>query len=210
MSMSVILTVSCLLAAYCLMANLLIAAVWLFMKWRGKPWKQRYGLYLFMAVLPVYLTLFALLGLKINLTPSIPIGIYRAVKTDGIALNDIAEYCLDYGAYVSIAKTRDYLRHGPCPSGLQPLVKVVKGLPGNVLAINEQGQITVDGEELRFSEIAGHDSQNRPLPCSGLVLGEIPAGKAFLISYHQGGFDSRYFGLAEIEKLKKVRPLITF
>lgn len=176
MSMSVILTVSCLLAAYCLMANLLIAVVWLFMKWRGKPWKQRYGLYLFMAVLPVYLTLFALLGLKINLTPSIPIGIYRAVKTDNIALNDIAEYCLDYGAYVSIAKNREYLNHGPCSSGLQPLVKVVKGLPGNVLAINEQGQITVDGKVLRFSEIADHDSQNRPLPCSGLVLGEIPAG----------------------------------
>lgn len=210
MNMSVILTVSCLLMAYFLLANLLVSAVWLVLKWRKKAWKQKYFLYAFMAVLPIYIALFVVLGIKVNTTPSIPIGIYRTVKTENIALNDIAEYCLDYSTYVSLAKNREYLKHGPCRSGLQPLVKEVKGLPGNVLALNGHGEITVDGETLKFSQKADHDSKNRPLPNSMLTMGEIPAGKALLISYHKGGFDSRYFGLVDIKKLKKVRPLITF
>ena len=48
------------------------------------------------------------------------------------------------------------------------------------------------------------------MPAAYLPTGVIPNDKAILVSSHLGGFDSRYFGLVNIDKLKKFKPLITF
>ena len=144
--------------------------------------------------------------LKINATASMPKGIYRTSEGN-LNRGSQVEICLD-GEFAEIALERGYLRAGRCESGTMPLVKVLMGLPGDEITIREAG-IHVNGILLPKSEIKPFDSEGRPMT-SHLQSGMIPLDKALVISEHDGGFDSRYFGLVDFYQLKKVNPLITF
>ena len=156
-----------------------------------------------------------LAGLRINTTASMPKGVYRISEgrvSDGLlARGDTVEICLD-GAWAQEALARGYLRPGRCESGTMPLVKTLAGLPGDEIAIEQAGDeagIYVNGVLFPQSVIRDFDSQGRRM-ASSLQAGVIPKGQALLLSAHAGGFDSRYFGLADLRQLKKVEPLILF
>ena len=144
--------------------------------------------------------------LRINTTASMPKGIYRTSEGN-LERDNQVEICLD-ADFAELALERGYLRAGRCESGAMPLVKALAGLPGDEISI-EQAGIHVNGTLLPKSEIKPFDSQGRPMT-SFLQPGVIPLGKALVISEHDGGFDSRYFGLLDFQKLRKVNSLITF
>jgi conjugative transfer signal peptidase TraF len=70
------------------------------------------------------------LGYRVNLTPSLPVGLYRFVKGP-LQRGQIVAFCLDDPAFVQLARERDYLAAGSCPSGLRPLLKEIAGLAGD-------------------------------------------------------------------------------
>ncbi|MGD9950249.1 MAG: conjugative transfer signal peptidase TraF [Desulfobulbus sp.] len=149
------------------------------------------------------------LGFRVNLTPSLPMGLYRL--TGGpLHRGQIVAFCLDDPEFVQLARERGYLTAGSCPSGLRPLLKVINGLPGD--SVQQCGDmIMVNDHVLEHTKILGRDSQGRTMPSSNLLPGIIPAGKALLLSqHHDGSFDSRYFGLVPIVSLRPVEPVITF
>ena len=157
----------------------------------------------------IIIALFALFvcGVRANLTPSLPRGIYQ-ITLDVPEIGDMAYFCLDQdNPYSSLAQERSYLGPGSCPSGLKPLLKIVAGLPGDLVELKPNG-IALNGRLLAGTERPENDSAGRIIPVSLLVPGYIPAGQALMLSPgHPGGFDGRHFGLVPIDSLTKVRPL---
>lgn len=130
-------------------------------------------------------------GLRVNVTASLPRGLYLLCPgTPG--RGDFAAFCLS-GEFAALAGERGYVLAGSCASGLRPLLKRVVALPGDV----------VDASALPLRTA---DSQGRPLP-SALYSGVVPPGMALLLADHPGSFDGRYFGLAPLASLQRVRPL---
>ncbi|TKB23172.1 conjugative transfer signal peptidase TraF [Desulfopila sp. IMCC35006] len=148
-------------------------------------------------------------GYRLNLTRSMPLGLYRI--TDGsIKRGRLASFCLEDVEYITLARNRGYLAAGSCASGLRPLLKVISGVAGDRLEL-PNGSIAVNGEILAGTAIINTDSQGRSLPPSRLVPGVIPPDKVLLLSqHHSGSFDSRYFGLVPLATLRLVEPIITF
>lgn len=160
-------------------------------------------------VVSIVLALLWQAGYRLNLTRSLPLGLYRI--TDGaVERGRLASFCLEDAEYITLARDRGYLAAGSCASGLRPLLKVISGVAGDKLELHN-GLIAINGEPLAGTAIAGTDSQGRPLPPSRLVPGVIPPDKVLLLSqHHSGSFDSRYFGLVPLATLRLVEPIITF
>lgn len=136
-------------------------------------------------------------GLRLQVTSSMPRGLYQLREVERLQLGDMVSFCLPPGQFADLALDRGYLQQSNiCPSGLRPLVKRVAGLPGDV----------VDTASL---SILPADSFNRPLS-SALTSGVIPDGFALVLSPHTGSFDSRYFGLVPLSELKRITPIFTY
>jgi len=74
------------------------------------------------------------IGFRLNLTPSLPRGIYRA--TEGRPeRGGLVAFCLESPVWTSLARERGYLGSGSCPSGLRPLLKYLAGLPGDAVTV---------------------------------------------------------------------------
>ncbi len=158
----------------------------------------------------VVLALFWVLDIRVNATSSMPPGLYR-LAPGSLQRGDLVSLCLNKEPFTSMARKRGYLRAGFCPSGLQPLLKRIAGLPGDRLDVGPEG-VAVDGRVQPGSRSLCLDRRGRPLPVSvSLEPGVIPEGFALLLSDGRpGGFDSRYFGLVPLASLDRVRPLFTF
>jgi conjugative transfer signal peptidase TraF len=131
--------------------------------------------------------------LRVNLTPSLPQGVY-ALCPGAPGKGDFVSFCLE-GEFADVARERGYLGAGSCPSGLRPLLKMVAGLPGDAIP----GDLV----------IRSVDSMGRPMP-SALPEGIIPSGMALVLAEHPGSFDSRYFGLVPLDALQRVEPVFIF
>ena len=129
-------------------------------------------------------------GLRVNLTPSLPKGIY-ALCPGTPGRGDLAVFCLE-GEFADLARERGYLQAGSCPSGLRPLLKTLAGLPGDAIP-----------GDLR---VRPADSKGRSVP-SVLEAGIIPSGMGLLLADHPGSFDSRYFGLVPLESLRRAKAV---
>jgi conjugative transfer signal peptidase TraF len=151
------------------------------------------------------------LGLGTNLSRSMPIGLYRAAAGPP-SKGDIVTFCLDESNVFSrLAVERGYLGPGGCPSGLQPLLKRLVGLPGDVLDAPGHGALRVNGSPLPGAGRPALDSAGRPLPESLLPWGPIPPGQALVLSDDSPmGLDGRHFGLVPLASLTRVEPIMTF
>jgi conjugative transfer signal peptidase TraF len=150
-------------------------------------------------------------GLRFNLTPSEPRGIYVMVPVSERPLRgNLVTFCLDYdNPYSALAATRGYLGDGSCSSGLKPLLKRLGGLPGDKLEVTPDG-IIVNGSFLAGTARPDFDSQGRAMPAPLLEDGEIPEGMALVISQRlSNSFDSRFFGLVPYDSLSQVTPVLT-
>ena len=147
-------------------------------------------LFLMLSVFFVFYGLW-LAGLRVNVTASLPLGLYRLCP-DAPGKGDYVSFCLE-GEYAQLALERGYVGPGVCPSGMRPLLKQVAGLPGDV----------VETAGLHALEA---DSFDRPL-VSALGDGRIPLGMALVLAPHGGSFDGRYFGLVPLASLQKVEPV---
>ena len=146
-------------------------------------------------------------GFRINITPSLPEGIYQ-LSSEDVDRGDLVVFCLPPdNPFSSLAGERGYLGPGCCNSGLRPLLKHLVGLPGDDLLI-ENDSLILNGFNLTGSERPKRDRQGRTLPHPLLKAGIIPDGQALVLSLeHVGSFDSRHFGLIPLASFKKVRPV---
>lgn len=151
----------------------------------------------------------SLIGLRLNLTGSMPIGVY-VVARDAPTRGSIVLACLSPDI-AEMARARGYLsRGGSCPGGVAPVGKPVLAVPGDTIIVAVAG-LVLNGVAVTNSVPLSSDRKGRPLP--RLSVGRYPVGgdELWLVSdYSRFSFDSRYFGAVKAGQVRAhVRPLWT-
>ncbi len=130
-------------------------------------------------------------GLRVNLTPSYPLGLWRIEPlARDPAVGDHIFICPPPDPAFELARNRGYVGHGLCPGWFSPLIKKVVAVAGQRVVVDSD--IAVGGVHLPHSSVRPTDGAGRALaPFAG---GIVPNGQLFLFSEFAGSYDSRYFG----------------
>ena len=147
-------------------------------------------------------------GLRLNLTPSHPLGLWRIVPLDrAAAVGDLVFVCPPRNAVFEQAAARGYLRRGLCSGWVGPLIKIIAA--GEGLRVEVGRSVSIDGQPLEHSDVRLIDGEGRALvPWPG---GVVPHGHLYLHSSFVGSYDSRYFGPVPAEGvLGRAVPVLTF
>jgi conjugative transfer signal peptidase TraF len=132
------------------------------------------------------------LGLRVNLSPSAPRGLYRAV-TGSPTRGAWVAACVSLEA-AALGRVRGYLLPGPCAGGVQPVIKPVVAVAGDVVELGPQAVI-VNGQRLPGSSSTDVDSLGLPLPHAVWGRHVVPADEFWLVSTRvPNSWDSRYLG----------------
>ncbi|MBV8361471.1 MAG: conjugative transfer signal peptidase TraF [Deltaproteobacteria bacterium] len=161
------------------------------------------------AIGTLLLTLFVVLGrlgIRINTTPSLPVGLYISASE----ASQLVEFCPPEPA-ASMAKQRGYRGEGSCPDGAAPLMKPVVGRPGDVVEVSHTG-LSVNARRIPNTAPLQSDTQGRPLKHYPFGRYSVDFGTIWVAStYNARSFDSRYFGpISESIVRAHLRPLVTF
>ena len=134
-------------------------------------------------------------GMRINATPSMPIGLWRMVPDQTpLRRGEVVVVCPPDTVSVRIAEERGYISLGDCTGGSEPLVKPIAATAGDLVAVSAAG-VAVNGHALHGTVQLAHDSAGRllrPVPAGAYPVAH---GEVWLLSGHDPrSFDSRYFG----------------
>jgi len=134
--------------------------------------------------------LFGLLGLRINTSPSLPVGLY-VVTTNGAA--NLIEFC-PAEPFAALSLIRGYRDAGSCQDGGAPLLKPIVAKAGDAVELSGRG-ISVNGLLLPNTAPLSKDIKGRPLEPWHFGRFPVAPGTVWVASsYHSRSFDSRYFG----------------
>ena len=152
--------------------------------------------------------LFFALGIRINVTASIPLGLY--IRSDSKpAPGLIAEFC---PVGMSQAESERYRGFGlACPDRNMPLMKPIVAVSGDQVTFAATG-ISVNGRLIPNTAPRKLDGQGRPIRSWPGGDYTVEPGKVVVASdYHPGSYDSRYFGPIAVADLRlNLRPLWVF
>lgn len=147
-----------------------------------------------------------LAGLRINGSPSLPVGLYLVTAHPNA---NLVEFCPPE-PFADFAIARGYRDAGSCPDGGAPLLKPVVARAGDVVELLPEG-IAVNGRLLPNTAPLKNDTKIRPLtpwPTGRYTVG--PDSVWVASSYNGRSFDSRYFGPVSLGSIRNyVRPWIT-
>jgi conjugative transfer signal peptidase TraF len=157
------------------------------------------------AVLGLSLWAGSALRIRINISPSLPFGLY---KVDAGAGANLVEFC-PAEPFGSLANARGYRHSGVCADGGSRLLKPVTARPGDVVAMTADG-VRVNGQLMPNSAPRTMDTTGRPLSPWPFGTYLVKPGTLWVLSsYHPRSFDSRYFGpIAESAVRARLRPLL--
>jgi conjugative transfer signal peptidase TraF len=146
------------------------------------------------------------LGLRVNMTRSLPMGIY-AVTND--AFSELIECCPE-GNAAKESKNRGYRNNGSCSDGAEPLIKPVVAREGDVVEFSARG-ISVNEKLLKNTAPLPLDGAGRPLTHWKFGVYRVAPGNVWVAStYNYGSYDSRYFGPVRISSISnRLRPIWT-
>lgn len=157
----------------------------------------------------VFLGVFQLagsLGLRINTSPSLPVGLYI---TTAEVTGKLVEFC-PTEPYAHLAIARGYRDGGACADGAARLLKPVVAWPGDVVEVSRAG-LAVNGRLWVNTAPMEADTKGRALVAWPAGRYEVRPGTIWVASsYNRRSFDSRYFGPVSLTDVRdRVRPLIT-
>lgn len=144
--------------------------------------------------------------LTVNITPSVPVGLWYIAKSAKISKETYVQ--VDIEAFSEIERWRDFPFPRNALGKRMPFIKKVVGLPGDRITCVDK-YVFVNGEKIPDSQIY---SKNR----NGLDLVKfvfpvvLKNGEVWLSSEHSKGLDSRYLGTVRMEMCRKAVPLITW
>ncbi len=144
-------------------------------------------------------------GIRINTTPSLPVGIY--IETG--PRSPLVEFCPS-GEPAAIAARRGYRASGDCPDGASALLKPIVAKPGDVVELTAKG-MSVNNNLVRNTAPLLMDTDHRPLehfPFGRYIVADEDVWVAS--SYNVRSFDSRYYGPVSKRAIRAhLRPLLT-
>lgn len=161
-----------------------------------------------MAVACLLLAAILALGLHVNFSSSAPRGLYRTVAGYSTRGSWVVA-CVDPQA-AALARARGYLGPGPCAGGVQPVLKPVVAVAGDVVEIEPEA-VTINGQRLPSSSTAPGDSLGRELRHVAWGRYVVGADELWLVSTRvPNSWDSRYLGPISTAQVWSVaRPVWT-
>jgi conjugative transfer signal peptidase TraF len=135
-------------------------------------------------------------GLRVNLSPSMPRGVYRARPVaHGVSFRrgTIVLVCLPQ-RIAAFGRARGYLPTGDCPGGSAPIGKPVFAIAGDTVTITSTG--------LKRAGAVEPHTHVLTLDATGRLLAGVPRGRYrvatdelwLVSSYSDRSWDSRYYG----------------
>jgi len=155
------------------------------------------------------LTAGRLAGLRLNLTGSLPVGLYVAAGAAPVR-GALVLVCLPPEVAV-LARARGYVpRGGACPGGVVPIGKPVLASAGDTVTVTPTG-LLMNGAPVPNSQALAMDRKGRPLPQLPTGRYVVRSGTVWILSsYSRLSFDSRYFGAVETAQVRaRIRRLWT-
>jgi conjugative transfer signal peptidase TraF len=148
----------------------------------------------FLAVVAIGWDEIAATGLRVNFTPSMPMGLYRltSIPTTGISRGMLVAACPPPDA-AELGRLRGYLAVGPCPGDVEPLLKTVVAVEGDIVAVSSRG-VAVNNCFLHNSGRLSADRMGRPLRPWSSIAYALRRGEIWLYADNVRSWDSRYWG----------------
>lgn len=148
--------------------------------------------------------MFGWLGLRINTSSSLPVGIYIESSD-----SDLVEFCPPE-PWSSFAAGRGYRSRGVCRDGASPLLKRVVAQPGETVDLSSSG-IRVGERLIPNTSPRAKDSKGRKLAPFAFGKHWVEPGTVWVASSHNNrSFDSRYMGPIAVTTIRShLRPLAT-
>ena len=145
-------------------------------------------------------------NLRLNVTSSLPRGIYRTVSGAPNRGSTVIA-CLP-PAVSQFARSRRYVWGGDCPGGSAPIGKLVAATAGDTIIVTAEG-IVVNGFAMKNTRVLPQDSKGRPLKHFLYGAYVVPPGSLWLAStYSSLSYDSRYFGFISLASVRdRIEPL---
>jgi conjugative transfer signal peptidase TraF len=158
---------------------------------------------------PLALVIAGLAGVRVNLTASVPRGLYLITHAPRATY---AEFCPPE-LIAPLSVERGYREAGganACADGAHPLIKPVAAVQGDVVEVRADG-VVVNGVPIANSAPRLKDSHGRTLLPWPSGRYAVPKGSVWLISrFNARSFDSRYFGPVAATDIRAfLRPLWT-
>jgi len=150
--------------------------------------------------------LFVFFGLRINTSPSLPVGLY-VVTSDSSA--NLIDFC-PAEPFAALSLVRGYRAPGACRDGGAPLLKPVAAKAGDLVELSWHG-ISVNGFLLANTVPLSKDTKGRPLEPWHFGRFFVAPGTVWVASsYHSRSFDSRYFGPVDTTAIRhRMKALLT-
>lgn len=147
------------------------------------------------------------MGFRINLTDSIPVGLYR-IAHQGDLKNAYVIFCPDDRQAFMLARDRNYIDQGLFCGGYGYLMKKVVAIPGDTISATKAG-VFVNQARIPFSKPKLKDGLNRPLPQWHATNYQLKKNELMtMTSQSEWSFDGRYYGLVHAGQIKgMLRPL---
>lgn len=150
--------------------------------------------------------MFQLGGVRVNASPSLPMGLYRTTSDSAATL---VEFC-PAQPFAALSSSRRYRGKGNCPDGAEPLMKPIVAVSGDIVEVSMLG-IAVNGRLIPSSTPRPFDTCRRPLQHWPFGTYGVSPGSVWVISsFNVRSFDSRYFGPVNVRCIRAhLKPLLT-
>lgn len=144
-------------------------------------------------------------GIRINATPSLPVGLYIEADVN----SNLVEFCL-VGPPAWLAASRGYRTAGDCPDGASALLKPVIAKAGDVVELTAAG-IFVNARVVPNTAPLSADTKHRSLEHFPYGRYVVSQGEVWVASsYNARSFDSRYYGPVPVYLIREhLKPLLT-
>lgn len=145
--------------------------------------------------------LFHTLGFRINVTESIPIGLYRITNTVPMK-NAYVIFCPDDREPFKLARDRGYIDYGLYCNRYGYLMKKVVAVSGDTLSVTNEG-VYVNQMLIPYSKPKLQDGMRRALPQWQVMNYQLQEDEIMtMTSQSEWSFDGRYYGLVHTRQIK--------
>lgn len=150
-------------------------------------------------------------GLRINVTGSMPIGIYliSSLPADAVERGMLVTACAPITAQ-KVGRDRGYFAAGPCAGDAEQLLKVVAAVAGDEIRVGSRA-IAVNGCPLSNSQVLPFDRRGRTLTSWTPGNYRLGKGEVWLYAPDQRSWDSRYWGPVSVANVSsQALPWLVF
>jgi conjugative transfer signal peptidase TraF len=165
-------------------------------------------IYVLIALLVTLLLFVDDLPIRVNLSASMPRGIYWLTRHSIVNAGDFVMVCLS-NPLAYFALTRGYLRAGSCSTGVEPLFKEVVAKNKDRVEL-QANAVVIHHQPLPHSATFTVDSLHRPLPAIVRGVYNLQTNQFWLYGTESAkSWDSRYFGVVDRSSIVRVvKPLV--